>query len=83
MSRETMLIVLGLLTMVVPYLGVPSAWRTGLLVLIGAVVTVVGFLQRGEALRAQRTSSTEHHPFQDSARHGDDARISEPEFHSE
>ena len=78
-----MLIVLGLLTMVVPYTGFPSPWRTGLLVLIGAVITVVGFLQRGETLRTPEKSDTEHHPFKDSARPSDTARMSEPEFHSE
>ncbi len=77
------LIVLGILTMIIPYTGFPSPWRTGLLVLIGAAVAVVGFLQRGEMLRTPRKSSTEHHPFQENTRPMDDVRMSEPEFHAE
>lgn len=83
MSREMTLIVLGLLTMVIPYTGFPSPWRTGLLLLVGAAVTVVGFLQRGEMLRTPRKSANEHHNFQESTRHRDDVRMSEPEFHAE
>ena len=73
MTREMTIIVLGLLTMVIPYTGFPSAWRTGALVLIGAAVAVVGFLMRGETL-SKRERTTEHHPFQESARPHTDIR---------
>ena len=50
MSKEMGVIVLGLLTVVVPFLGIPSPWRTGLLVLAGAALAVLGFYLRGEAV---------------------------------
>jgi hypothetical protein len=77
MSREMTIIILGLLTMVVPYTGFPSAWRTGALVLIGAAVAVIGFLMRGETL-GTRERTTEHHPFQESTGPRADIRPAEP-----
>ena len=77
MTREMTLIVLGLLTMVVPYTGFPSPWRTGALVLIGATVAVVGFLMRGEELSKTHHRTNEHHPFQESARRMSDVHAVE------
>lgn len=50
MSKEMSLIALGIWVVIVPYLGVPSSWRTVLLVLTGLAVAIIGFLLRGEAL---------------------------------
>ena len=50
MSKEMTVIVLGIWVAVVPYLGVPSLWRTVLLVVSGIGIAVIGFLLRGEAL---------------------------------
>ncbi len=67
MSKEMMVIALGIWVAVVPYLGVPSAWRTALLVLSGLGIAVVGFLLRGEALgrpgRAGGATSSTHSNF--------------------
>lgn len=50
MSKEMTLIVLGLLTAVLPFLGFPGSWRTVLFVLMGLAVAVIGFLLRARAL---------------------------------
>ena len=65
MSREMSIIVLGIWVMIVPYLGVPSAWRTILLVLSGAVIAVIGFLLRGQTFSKPHNKKTDHHPFQE------------------
>lgn len=77
MSREMGIIVLGLAVMIIPYLGVPSAWRTALLVLAGAALAVIGFLLRGSAMSLPQ-KKTEHHPFAESP-----ARMSDIEPHSQ
>lgn len=78
MSREMTLIVLGLLTIVIPYTGFPSAWRTAMLVLCGALVAVVGFMMRGQTL-SKPAAKTDHHPFQESARPQNDIRPVTPD----
>jgi hypothetical protein len=77
MSREMSLIILGLATIIIPYTGFPSAWRTALLVVVGAAVAVIGFLLRGETL-SKPSRHNEHHPFQESARPISDIRTAEP-----
>lgn len=68
MSKEMTLIVLGLWVAVVPYLGVPSAWRTALLVLSGIGIAAVGFLLRGETLgRTPGSVGSKHSNFIESA----------------
>jgi hypothetical protein len=66
MSKEMSVIVLGVLVMLIPYLGIPGSWRTLLLVVVGVAVTILGFLLRGETI-SQGTRKTEHLPFVDSA----------------
>ncbi len=75
MSREMTLIVLGILTIVIPYTGFPSAWRTAALVLCGAAVALIGFMMRGQAL-GKSSATNEHHPFQESMRPVSDIRPS-------
>ena len=50
MSKEAGVILLGIFTLVVPFLGFPSSWRTAMLVLAGGGLIVIGFLLRAEAL---------------------------------
>ena len=50
MSKEMLVIVLGLLVIVVPSLGLPGSWRGVLLVLTGVAIVSVGFLLRGEVI---------------------------------
>jgi hypothetical protein len=68
MSRDMTLIVLGLLTIVIPYTGFPSSWRTLLLVLIGLAVAVIGFLMRGQTLSKPKKTTEQHSSFQESVR---------------
>ena len=66
MSKEMTVIVLGIWVVVVPYLGIPGAWRTALLVLTGIGIALVGFILRGEALgRPDRPGSagSQHSTF--------------------
>jgi hypothetical protein len=62
MSKETSLIVLGLVVATAPYLGVPNSWRTILIVLCGLAIALVGFFLRAEALKREGKRSS-HHPF--------------------
>ena len=50
MSKEMTIIGLGIFVVVVPYLGIPGAWRTALIVLSGLGIALCGFLLRGESL---------------------------------
>ncbi len=46
MSKETIVFISGILLIVVPFLGVPSAWRTYTIVAIGVLLVFVGYAQR-------------------------------------
>lgn len=62
MSKEIGVILLGVAVIVVPYLGVPSAWRTALLLLSGLTLIVIGFLLRSQGM-ARSGKDTPHQPF--------------------
>ena len=50
MSKEMLVIALGLWVIIIPNLGVPVSWRETLLILTGAAIVFVGFLLRGEVI---------------------------------
>ena len=50
MSKEMLVIALGVLTVVVTQLGIPTSWKLPTLLLIGVAVAFVGFLLRGETI---------------------------------
>lgn len=60
MSKETTLIILGLLIMSLrTLLGFPGPVQTAVLIFAGAAVAIIGFLLRGESLaRQQRHNHT-------------------------
>jgi hypothetical protein len=60
MSKEMTIIVLGAWAIVLPYLGIPSGWRTTLLIVTGIAFMVLGFLLRGEALSRGHKGSSRH-----------------------
>ena len=62
MSKEMAIIVLGIWVMIVPYLGVPGAWRTVLLLVTGFGLVVLGFFLRAEVLSRGPRHGTSH-PF--------------------
>ncbi len=64
MSKESAVIVLGILTLVIPQLGVPSPWRTTMLVLVGIALVIIGLYLRAERAPRQRPgqSYVEHVP---------------------
>lgn len=63
MSKETMLILLGLFVMALrTVLGLPGSWQTLLLVLAGGCVAIIGFLLRGESL-ARGNRDHRHNSF--------------------
>ena len=57
MSKEMTLIVLGILTAVLPFLGFPEAWRTVFFVLFGASVAGIGFLMRARTFTNSRNGT--------------------------
>jgi len=70
------IIVLGIVVIVIPYTGFPSPWRTGMLVLAGGAIAVIGFLLRGQTL-SKPQKKTEHHPFQESTARMNDMHVAE------
>jgi hypothetical protein len=50
MSKEVLVIVLGMVTAVSPFLGLPGDWRTILTVILGLGLSMVGFFLRSETL---------------------------------
>ena len=65
MSKETGIILLGVLVLITPYLGIPGSWKTLLLLLAGVAIMLVGFLMRGETL-SRGVEGSESHPFVES-----------------
>jgi len=61
MSKEMGVILLGVWVVVVPYLGLPTSWKTILIVLSGIGIVALGLLIRGETL--SRRSVHRHDPF--------------------
>lgn len=49
MSRESLVLLLGLVIVFVPYLGIPFAWKTYVLSAVGIVLMIIGFLLRRAA----------------------------------
>lgn len=56
MSKEMSVILLGVSVIIVPYLGVPSSWRTLLLVLAGLALVVIGFVLRTQGMGGDKNS---------------------------
>jgi|GEM_PF-1132896 len=54
MSRSSVIILFGVLTILTPFSGLPSSFRTFILVVFGAVLVVVGLMERLEQVRAAR-----------------------------
>jgi len=52
MSKEMGVILLGVWVIIVPYLGIPSGWRTIILVLTGIGLMLLGFMLRAQELTA-------------------------------
>lgn len=46
MSKETIVFFLGIVLMVVPFLGMPSEWRQYTIAFIGAVLLLIGYSLR-------------------------------------
>ena len=57
MSRDGLLITLGVLTALAPFSGVPFSWLTWFFVLVGILVALVGLLSRARRVNAARASS--------------------------
>ena len=57
MSRSSALILLGLLIMLAPVSGLPSALRTLLVFLFGACVLIIGIVMRAEKARKAKEAA--------------------------
>ena len=55
MSRPSVVILFGILTILTPFSGLPSSFRAFLLVIFGAAVVIAGLMERLERVRAART----------------------------
>jgi hypothetical protein len=66
MRKETLLLLLGVLVFISPLLGVPEAWRAGLLFGLGGCIVLVAILYRLDVRRRGRTDTEllhrEHDP---------------------
>ncbi|MBX4192480.1 hypothetical protein KW798_03270 [Candidatus Parcubacteria bacterium] len=58
MSKETSVILLGLWVIIVPQLGIPSPWRTLLLVLSGLALIIIGLYLRAESSHRTRKGAS-------------------------
>jgi hypothetical protein len=55
MKKETLLIVLGVLVVLVPFFGIPGDWKKYTLIALGSIVVLIGVLMR-YGLHAQNAS---------------------------
>lgn len=52
MSKETLVFIFGILLTIVPFLGVPQEWRQFIILIIGVILIIIGYiLRRGVYLR--------------------------------
>jgi uncharacterized membrane protein len=60
MSKETIVFISGILLVIVPFLGIPQAWRTYAIAAIGVLLVFIGYvLRRGVYLKFIERSSGE------------------------
>ncbi len=43
MSKETLVFLFGILLLIIPFLGIPAAWRQYLVVAIGVLLVMIGY----------------------------------------
>ena len=60
MSKAGAIIVLGFLTVFLPFTGFPSGFETVLAIIFGLLIMMLGFLVRQERLWLKRSISGEH-----------------------
>ena len=49
MLKETLVFIAGILIILIPFLGIPEAWKLYALVALGATLVLVGYMLRREA----------------------------------
>jgi asparagine N-glycosylation enzyme membrane subunit Stt3 len=54
MSKEVLIILLGLLIALMPYLGFPGSWKNVLSIVIGIAIAGLGFVVRQERIWKER-----------------------------
>ncbi len=59
MSRETILIILGIVTALLPAIGVPGSWKNPFLVIFGILIVGIAFFLRQERIWRDRNSAPE------------------------
>ena len=59
MSRSSTLIAVGVLTILLPFGGLPSSWLHVLYPLFGLIVVTIGFLMRADHVKAEREAAPE------------------------
>ena len=61
MSKELIIILLGLLVALMPYLGFPGSWKSVFSIVIGIVIAGIAFIVRQERLWKEREDMRERH----------------------
>jgi hypothetical protein len=67
MSKEMVVIVLGIFVAALPYLGIPWSLKTPLFVVAGLLVALFGFLLRGKILSEVSKERVESHSYVESS----------------
>lgn len=76
-------IAFGVWVLVLPYLGIPRAWLTILMVLTAVGLIVLGFFLRAEALSRGPRHAGRHHTFVEEMPHAGQEERSESHEHKE
>ena len=61
MSRESLVIIAGLLVVSLPYLGIPAAWKLYLTIGTGIILIIVGYSLRRTAYRRRMERINNEH----------------------
>lgn len=60
MSQESLVLVMGILVFLTPYLGISNSWKRWVFIVLGALITVVGYrLRRAAYFRSIETTPGE------------------------
>ena len=70
MSKESTLLLFGILVFISPLLGIPEMWRSILLFALGALIVLIGIFYWLDARRSRRSAEETIHKEHDPYAHG-------------
>jgi VIT1/CCC1 family predicted Fe2+/Mn2+ transporter len=71
MSRESIVFTFGVLILIVPFLGIPATFKTYFLVVVGSILTLVGYSLRKRAYYAEQKKREMQHQAMQSVTGGE------------